>query len=679
MSTPAPVPAFSPHRACGHRVVRLLGLLALGAARAGLAAADGQDATSTPPAPPAPTPPAAPLPADLLIVTADRQTETVDATTATTDVVDQDRMREQGYALNPSDYLRSVPGVAVLDSGGIDGGIGQIRLRGTASESDTAILLDGIPLYDPGATNGSITVPLVTVPGLTRIEVVRGPQSSLYGTQAVGGVLNFQTARPTSTAHADGEAEVGSFDTGRVEGWASGPLGSADATAAHPPLGFAVGIDGLSSKGFNEQTTNPDGDPSGEPRQAVRRIGTSARVEARPDDRSLLYASGYYSNVFQAYGGYIAPSEADFHRLELTRLGAGGSWGDTTTPSIAVDYAHTRLIRNEVDISYGDSSYDSNADFIGVQLRSPEVAHTQLTLGADGNHQQAVTSSVSDHGQTLAALYLRGAYTAPALDADAVVRHDDLVGGDSATTGRLGLAWWPVLRHLRLHTAVGSAFSAPTLDQRYGIYPGPTTFSGNPDLAPQTSRSAEAGIDVKPTDAVLLAMTAFATHYHQRIVAVYDALGNGTLENESSSSRVQGLESELAWDDRNLPWALHASATWLHSRDDTGNRFVLVPGRSASADATLRSQDTWLLVGVDALAERSASDGTPMAGYATLHAAVGWRVVPAATVYVRGENLLNHHYATDQYQGFDASFNPVGEFYYTGTPRSVYGGVEARF
>jgi vitamin B12 transporter len=625
-------------------------------------------------------------PVDTVIVTADREPEPIASTTTSQDVVDAARMREQGFALNAPDYLRSLPGVDVLDSaGGIDGGTEQVRLRGSASQSDTAILLDGIPLYDATATAGSPTLALLTLPGLSAIEVVRGPQSGLYGTQAVGGEIDFLSARPTEEARADGEIEVGSWDTRRVQGWVSGPIGRSgpadDARPDAPPaLGFAAGVDGIDSHGFAAQTANANGDAHGFSPDGVRKIGANGRIEAHPADGVALYASGFYSNVFQEYGGYSAPDEPDFHRLQLWRIGSGAALGDSGSQTAAgVDWAHTRLVRDEVSVSNGDSSFDGADDFVGVHLRERVVSHLALTVGADGDFQQAVTTSIDHHHQDLAGAYLRGAWSGRDLDLDAAVRHDALVGDSSATTYRLGAAWWPAARLVRLHAATGTAFSAPTLDERYGFYPSPFgNFSGNPDLEPQTSGSWEGGVDLRPSPALLLAATAFRTIYHRRITAVFDALGNGTLVNEASDSAIRGVESELAWDDPHLPFAIHGSATWQRTKDDGGQGFVLLPSRKASGDVVVRAHGAWLLVGVDAVGARAATDHSGMAGYATLHAAIGWAVWHGLTIYARAENLLDKGYTVDQYSGFDPLGNPE-ELYYTGTPRSYFAGLEARF
>jgi len=619
-----------------------------------------------------------------IIVTADRQRETWDATTASTSVVSHDAMREQGFATNPVDYLRTVPGVDVLDAnGGIDGGTEQIRLRGSATQADTAILLDNIPLLDVTATNGSAPLALLTMPGLDSIEVVRGSQSGLYGTHAVGGVVNFLTARPTATPTADVQAEYGSFDTWRIAGSATGPIsGSALTPDGRPMLGLALGIDGIDSHGFATQTTSPDGKPQGFSDDGVGKIGGNARVEARPDDNTLLYVSGLYSNVYQAYSGYSAPDEDDFHRQQLWRIGGGAEHDFAKQVSLSADYAFTRSIRDEASLSNLDSQYTGNDSFLGVKLAAPVTDTVLMTVGADGDHQSAVTQSLDHESQSTEGVYGRAAYAQGPWNLDGVLRYDRTSRQGDATTYRLGAALSPYDRRLRLHAALGTAFTAPSLDEQFGIYEFPGgSFVGNPGLEAQTSLSFEAGIDIKPVPELLVSSTYFNTEYHRRIVAVYDpTFTNGTLVNEDSDSSIHGVENALDWDKPTNLFAVHATYTWQHTEDDSGNHFVLLPANKGLLDGIVRpTVETWALLGVDAIGKRLASDGSSLSGYATLHAAIGYHVTPQFTIYGRGENLLNKGYVTDQYSGTNpVTFDPQ-EFYYTGTPRSFFVGVEGRF
>ena len=303
--------------------------------------------------------------------------------------------------------------------------------------------------------------------------------------------------------------------------------------------------------------------------------------------------------------------------------------------------------------------------------------------GADGDTQEG-----GHHlhrpppSDALAGAYLRGAWNAQDLDVDAAVRHDAVVGDSSATTYRLGAAWWPLARLVRLHAATGTAFFAPSLDERYGFYPSPFgNFTGNPDLEPQTSGSWEGGVDLRPSRSLLLGATAFRTIYHRRITAVFDALGNGTLVNESSDSAIRGIESELAWDDPHLPFAIHGFLGDLAAHQGRW-RHRLRAAAAAQGERRRGGARPW----------RLGAGGHRCGGGATRHrphghgrlrhpacAAVGWQAWRGITIYARAENLLDKGYTVDQYAGFDALGNPLGEFYYTGTPRSYFAGLEARF
>jgi vitamin B12 transporter len=619
---------------------------------------------------------------ETIVVTADRQPETIDKTTTSVDVVDQDGMRRQGFATKPLDYLRLVPGLDRLDSaGGIDGGIAQIRLRGAASQADTQILVDGVPMIDVTATNGSPNLSQLMFPALSSIEVVRGSQSGLYGSHSVGGVVNFISARPTAQPHGDAVVEYGSFDTCRVAGAATGPIPGAGTTGGGKPVvGYALGVDGIASHGFSTQTTRSDGKPDGFEPDGVRKLGASARVVANPDDRVSIYGSGSFSDVYQAYDGFGDANETDFHTAKLWRLGGGG---DVALPGLAtanLDYAHTRSIRHEHAV-FGDLSYTGDDDFVGAKVGVPLGSLAEVAVGIDADHQAALTGSLDHESQMVGGAYAKGTLSHDAYDLDAVLRRDHTSRKEDATTYRLGAAWSPLDRRIRLHGAYGTAFRAPSLDEQFGVYDfGGSTFVGNPDLQPQQSRSWEAGLDLKPGHGLLLGSTYFDSTYRRRIVSVFDpTFTNGTLVNEGSASRIHGLENEVSWDEPAMPVAVHGTYTWQDSRDDAGEHFVLLPDQKAALDLTVRGGGAWLTVGADAVGPRLASNATHLPGYVTLHAAAGYALTSHLAVYARGENLLDKGHAADSYDAFDPITFASVPYYYTSMPRAVFAGIEGSF
>jgi vitamin B12 transporter len=273
---------------------------------------------------PAPTPEAAkpavagsaPL-GETIVVTPERRETTLARTSGDVDVVDQQEARLRGHPLSAWEWLTGLPGVnATPGAGGIDGGIPRVKMRG-ANSYDTQVRVDGIPIEDPTVTQGQPDLSALFPAGLSRVEVVRGAQSGVFGSRAVGGVVDFQTLRPTARPHADLRLEGGAYRTVSGEADATGPLGE--------QVGFALAASGLTSRGFSA-TTAPgrDGDASGHEDDGLRRAGLSGRVEWTPRPGSTWYVAANsvaLSREFDSFNPDDAASHAD---IRAWRGSAGG-------------------------------------------------------------------------------------------------------------------------------------------------------------------------------------------------------------------------------------------------------------------------------------------------------------------------------------------------------------------
>ena len=183
-----------------------------------------------------------------IIVTAERGDSELERAPVSVEVIEAAKIRDRGYALGQSDWLRELPGVSVIGSnGGIDGGTTRVSLRGV-DPSFNAVLIDGIPVHDGTATDGLINPAMLNPAGTGRVEVLKGAQSGLYGSGAVGGVIDIVSIRPTTKAENRARLTAGSFHTGQFEVAATGPAGE--------KAGYAFGASGMNSKGFSS-TTGP--------------------------------------------------------------------------------------------------------------------------------------------------------------------------------------------------------------------------------------------------------------------------------------------------------------------------------------------------------------------------------------------------------------------------------------
>jgi vitamin B12 transporter len=654
-----------------------------------LLAAGLAGAADVPPAP-APEPAPAEAPVGTIVVTADRHPEPIANATATVDVVDRREVAERGGAIDGIDALQYTPGVEVENQfGGLDGGIAGLRLRGSAADSDTQVLVDGVPWNESASVTSDPNLSLLLVPGLERIEVVQGAQSGLYGSRAIGGVVDLQGPRPTVNPHGRGALGYGSFGTASGDGVVTGPILAGAPDAEAPLLGYALAAGGLDSAGYSALSDSPDHKPHKLEADGVRRGAASGRVEWHPAARTALYVSGNYADAWQAYDDFADPAAGDWRRQHQWRLGAGGDVGLPRDADLAGDAAFTRNRRQEHPAFGGDASYDSSEQYyslrVGRTVAVAKNATVHLTLGGDHDAQSAATTSLDHRSQFRNGVWAEAqTRVADAVSADLSGRHDLTSNKGSADTWRTGLAWTPWAERLRLHAAAGTAFRAPSLDEQFGVYNfGFGSFVGNPNLSPQTSRSWEAGAAVRPDTGIDIGSTYFATLYRRRIVSIYDpTFTDGTLTNAPSSSSVHGIESEASWDDPAQPFALRLAHTWQMTHDDSGRPFTLIPQEHLSGAATVRGkllgEQVWLTVGGTAVSARRASLGDRMPGFATAFAAAGWTFARGWEASVRADNLFDTGHSTDQYQAAD----PTGAnrvYSYTGEPRAFFGTVSAEF
>ena len=628
-----------------------------------------------------------------IVVTADRHAETRDNATATVDVVDQQQMHDQGGQINGIDALQYTPGVDVENQfGGLDGGIAGLRLRGSAADSDTQVLVDGVPWNEAASVTSDPNLSLLLVPGLERIEVVQGAQSGLYGSRAIGGVVDLQGPRPTLATHGRGDIGYGSFNTRSGDAVLTGPILAGKPDADAPLLGYAVAAGGLDSAGFSSLTASPDHKPArSDEADGVRRGAASGRLEWHPQPRTSVYVSGNYADAWQAYDDYADPDAGDWRRQHQWRIGAGGDVGLPMDADAAGDAAFTRNRRQEHPEFGDDSTFDSSEQYysarLGQTVAVTKDASAHLSVGADRDEQWAATSASDNHvSQGRNGVYGQiQTRVAEMVSADVTGRHDQTSNKGGADTYRVGAAVTPWDGKVRLHAATGTAFRAPSLDEQYGNYNFGAygAFTGNPDLRPQTSRSWEAGAAVRPDTGIEIGSTYFATLYKRRIVSIYDpTFTDGTLINAPSSSSVHGIESEATWDDPEQPVALHIAHTWQMTHDDSGHPFTLVPQEHLSGYGTVRGlvfgENLWLTLGGDAVSSRQASLGDTMPGYATAFAAAGWKIERHWEVSVRADNIFNTGHATDQYEAADS--NGINRTYsYTGEPRALFGKLSGEF
>jgi vitamin B12 transporter len=423
---------------------------------------------------------------DNIIVTASRSPIDLANVGSSTTVITREQidLRQARYV---TDLLRSVPGFAVSQVGAT-GSQTQVRVRG-AEANHVLVLIDGVRANDP-ASGDEFRWELLSTGDVERIEIVRGPQSSLWGSDAISAVVHVITRSGGERPGIGGYAEGGSHNT--VNGGLNGGFGG-----KRWSLGF--GVERLDTDGTNISRSGTEDDDSN---MTTASLSSQIRPSGNLDIKLGIRAVDAYAQ-FDPVDFFVSglPTDGDV-ATDSERIYLNADTTLSTLDGRLVHRLNARYLntdnRNLSDGSLNSSTasdrktltYQTDVQ-LGENLLSLAVEHERThfeqrgEIGfGDPNQDQdmSVNSFIADfQGKSLDRLtWLLSA------------RYDDNSDFDSAVSGRLSLAY-TLGDSTLLRANVGSARKAPTFIERYGFFPG--QFTGNPDLKPEKSLSYDLGID----------------------------------------------------------------------------------------------------------------------------------------------------------------------------------------
>jgi vitamin B12 transporter len=603
-------------------------------------------------------------PAGDIVVTASRTPVPAEQSAASATVLDEEAMDALAFPALP-DLLRLTPGLSVAGTGP-RGTQAQVRIRG-AEANHTLLFVDGIRFNDPAAGNEA-RFELLGADSLSRVEIVRGPQSALWGSEALGGVVAAESADPFEAAGFEGLAEYGSLDSARLYGRHALRLG-------------AVGV--MASAGW-QQSDGIDSFGAGGERDGFGSLSASLRIEARPSGPIRFGLTGHYVEGDSDYDGFdpLAFQRADTldrteNRIAAVRGWASGEWDGWSAQGHAsyLDSANRNLLAGApINSTFGDRLT------LGGQL-SRRIGGHRLTAAIEHEAEDFRARDTGyfggtnqDRGRHLTAFAgeWRAEWSEWAVT-DLAVRHDAFSAFADATTFRASLLVRPA-RRLFLHAAYGEGIAQPGFYDLYGFFPG--SFAGNPDLRPERSRGWEAGLSWS-ADRLELGATYFSARLSDEIVDVFDPATflSGTA-NADGTSRREGIELSATW--RHALWLnLTANYTWLDAGEQRAAGAALVREvRRPRSSANLAGHGSagrfrWgaSLAYVGARADTDF-DLFPAArvrlhDYALASVNLAYRHPGGVEIYARAENL------------FDAGYQDV--IGYNTAGRTVYAGLRVAF
>jgi vitamin B12 transporter len=526
-----------------------------------------------------------------IVISATRTPIDKQAAPASVSVIRGEELEARGIA-NVADALALVPGLSLVRSGSF-GATTALFARG--GESDyVKVLVDGVPLNNPG---GAVDFGNLTTDNLDRIEVVRGPASVVYGSDAVAGVVQLFTRRGAGAPRGFADVRAGTFST--VEG-------SAGISGGSHIVGYSLGLANRQTDGalaFNNDYWN---------RTASGRLSlipsfATVDLTARRTDAAFHFPTDGAGNIVDSNAvrrdhRTTVGLDAARHltsRVDLRLVGAamrldGGSSNQPDSPGDSTGF-------------YGED--DSRIERRSVDLRTDIHAAgiATLSLGAVIEREQARSNSASQFqtfpssSTTFAAHRTNEAFYAQAvggvskLTYTASGRVDDNGDFGNFVTGRASLAV-QMTPNASVRAAVGNAFKAPAFEETFS-----SAFTvGNPDLDPERTVSWEASAEYRIASRFVTSATYFDQRFRDLIqYVVGDATTNfrGTNANLGEAT-ARGVELE-ARAPRVGRFDLGANATFLRTRvTDAGNgafgtfvngeRLLRRPARSGAVNADLR-------------------------------------------------------------------------------------------
>ena len=615
----------------------------------------------------APAPDAAATPDSAAItVTANRTPTPLDQVASAVTVLDKAAI-DASQDIDVATLIARTPGVSFSRTGGY-GAATALRIRG-AEADQTVLVVDGVKLSDQASPDGSYNFGNLLVGDASRVEILRGPQSTIWGSQAIGGVVNIVTAMPEKPLEASLDVEAGSRQTVDARAGVGGRQG---------PLAWRVAGENFTTQGVSALAPSLGGHEA----DGYRNSAASGRALLTLTPDVALDVRGYYSRSHTDQDGYdpVTFAQEDTPEYEIARqfLGYAGIAADLFGGRLKnrLGYSYTSIVRDDYDPrtpaaenTFNSLGRTSRIDYQGVLALLPgwgavfgvehEVSRfrsisPQYQLVPDGGRARLTSEYVELNGQPLAGLTLTGG-----------VRHDDYTsyGGRFVFSGG---AAWALPTGTVLRARYGEGFRAPSLYQLYSPY-------GDPKLKPAISHGWEAGIEQKLIGGRLdLGANWFERRTRDEVVfsglptppyGIYQNLARSTahgVELAASLAPVEGLSlsanySFILAEDRS-PGATYG--LWLPHR----------PRHEVNGSADYRwpfGLSTGVAVRHSGRSFDDTSNLVPLSGYTLVDLRADLPLGHALSLFGRIENVGDRHYMTVY------SYGSIG--------RSVYLGLRGRF
>jgi vitamin B12 transporter len=585
-----------------------------------------------------------------IVVTANRIEQDAKTVGQAITVIDR-ALIETRQTVAIADLLATTPGVSAVRNGGF-GGISSVFIRG-ASSDQTLVLIDGVRVNDPASPSGAYDFGNLQTTNIDRIEVLRGANSVIWGSQAMGGIVNIVTLPTAEKLTIQARGEYGDYDTANVSGNVALRAG---------PVKASLGGGYFSTAGISAQANNIE-------RDGADRQQANGRVEVALSDNFGLDFRGFYARSFAELDG--------FNPTSATRQinGYAGGYAKLFDQALTLRGAYSVSdIRRDSTSAFGDSRFEGRSERAELQGDARLSSWLRVVFGAESEWSRAESTFSAGAQRTRLSSVYGQLLVEPitGLNLAGGVRHDDhrTFGGETTLGGNAAYSF----SGTTLRASYAEGFKAPALDQLFAIY-------GNTALTPERARSVDIGIEQRLLgDRLVARVTAFDRKTRDQIV-FFSCSTNpnplctgrgafGAYYLNIARATADGVEFELIAKPVD---ALTFSANYTHLRSinrTAPNADKDLPRRprdtaNASLDWAKGRYSLGATVSLVGDSFDNASNATRLDSFvvAGLRGSVG--IIDGLTFYGRIENLFNERYQVA------TGFNTLG--------RNAHVGVRAKF
>ena len=565
---------------------------------------------------------------DPIVVTASKSAEKVSEVPARISVIDRETI-EQSPIADLGQLLRREAGLNIIQSGGV-GQLTSAFIRGTNS-THALFLKDGASLNT--ALGGGASIPYIDLSDAAQIEILKGPASVQYGTDAIGGVINVVTKAPTQ------QRLFVTTEAGEDKTYKS-----------------VIGADLVSTQGFYAQLRGQRMESDGTPvtnktdeRSSYDQIGYSAKVGYE----QTQYAANVEINENKGTNIYYGGAHDIFNRL----INANGRYN--ILPNLILNARYSNFKDELTGKSY-TGYFNTERNEGDLNLRWKFTDHQNILLGASINNADVDSLSILGNKKSLdsTGYYLQHQYQNNGVSTQAGIRVEDNDQFGTHTVGQLA-GRYQIAPLTSVYANVGTAFKAPTGNQLYYFYEDPVWGNtyGNPNLKPEESLSYEIGIDQK----LAYGLSTYASVYQTKVKNLIEYVSgypDSTYANVSKA-KMTGGEVGFKWKENDL--FLSSEYAYVKTEnEETKLELIRRPRQSLSITTGLENEVYGLSAAVVAKSTSKISNSANSAktpGYTTVDLHGYWNLNPNVKLFANIKNVGDVKYKTANYYGDEFYIN----------------------